>query len=316
MSFSIKTAVVEDGPVLRIQTPAAFWIKRGAVLALLVPALLVLLTGLFALLEVLQGEEPGVLTMVVGAGSGALSFLCVAVGGVHVVRAGPRSAASLVELDVEHGVLRSLAEGEHPLAAVRGLELRKTSPLLKWHEITATLHESPQEDGNPYRPPKAGKVRLIGNINEFELKGARELLADLAGRLGVESTDNSSVLLGGGGTKGKPAYGLAYIPVQGIFLLVSVGLLIFKRDDPAAQFHARQSLAFFPLELAALFLAAMLTAPFMFITDEPHPAAMALMALALMVVAIGRLVVRFVAAYRAFHGRAWVIPGMGWLTRR
>lgn len=322
MSFSVRAALTVDDRVLRLQTPASFWWKRGAVLAVGVPVLLTILVALVALLDTIEVGEPSGLTLIAAAGSALLGGICMLVGGVHVLRAGPKSRASLVEIDLDQGIITSAAEGTHPLSAVRGLELHQPNPVLKWHAITARLHAGPQaEDGDPYRPPASGSVQLLGQINELELGAARELMETVAGHLGgLPAADKSSSLLGGGGSTGEKlgrlGHALAYVPVQGIFLIASIVLLVARRKDPVAQFHARQSLAFLPFELAALFGGILVTVPFMFIGDEPHPAAAVLMGLVLLPIALGRLGLRFYAAWKAHKGACWVIPGMGWLSRR
>lgn len=222
MSFSARQALTEQDGLLVLQTPRAFWVKRGLVLLLLVPGLLVVLIGLIALLEVIAAEGPGLLTAAVGALTVLLGGPCVLVGGLHLLRAGPRAAASRVEIDRAQGELRPMTGPAVPLAAVQELELVQTRPLQKWHHIAARtgVAEASGEAG-PYRPPRqAQPVVLLGNLNELELGAARSLLRDLGARLDLPVHDRSSRLMGGGGKGGAGLpdapggllYAAAYLP--------------------------------------------------------------------------------------------------------
>lgn len=328
MSFSVRTALTVDDHILRLQTPPSFWYKRGAVVGLLVPALLLLLVVLVALLDFIEVGAPSVLTAIAAGAGGLLSGIFVLWGAVHIIRAGARSEASLVELDLQAGTITSAAEGTHPIAAVTALELHQPRVWQKWHAISACLSHGPVEDhGDPYRAPADERVVLLGNINELEVGKANELMGTLSGHLGdIPIVDKSSGLLGGGGSAAVPGdtkarigrlgHALAYLPVQGIFLIASVVLLVARRNDPVAQFHARQSLALLPLEIAALLLGIVVTVPFMLIPKDPSPLTMIPMLLVLLPIALGRLGLRLYAGWRAHKGECWVIPGIGWLSRR
>ncbi len=317
MSFSATDALTVDGRRLVLQTPRGFFAKRAAALGLLVPVLLTVIVGLVALLETVEGAGPGAATLVVAAVCALVGLGSGLAGAFTLVRAGPRSDASRVVIDLEAATLDSARDGRVPLSAVQGLVLHQPNRLTKWHCISATLAAGPRaEDGDPYRPPASGRVALVGHLTEWELTQARALLATLGDHLGVPTTDDSGGIFGKGSGKGGTAHALAYLPVQGIFLVASLFLLLARRGEPLSQFHARQSLAFLPVELVALFGTTLVTAPLLFVTDEPHPVAGVVMGLAIGTVAIGRLVLRFVAAWKAHKGEAWVIPGMGWLVRR
>ena len=327
MSPGLKGVLTEEGDILRLQTPSRFWLMRGLVLLLVVPALLMLLVGLLALLELLDTGEPGPLTFGSAVVLGLLCLPSAAVGAVHLLRAGPRSAASRVEIDLAARQIRPTEGAAVPLDRVRSLVLHKPQPLLKWLAIEAEVGEPVAETGNPYQPPRGSRLRLLGEISEFDSGRAFRFTEELAGRLGVPAEDRSPSLLGGGGAsgkgKGRLGHALAYLPFQGIFLIASIFLLVARRDDPVARFHAKQSLVMFPLEMLAIFGAFALSMPFLFLgeltgsgSNEPHPVGIAIVLVLVIGVALGRLGLRLMAMSKAWRGEAWVIPIVGLISRR
>lgn len=325
MSFGLPHAIDDQGDRIVLQTPASWWRRRGLVLGVAVPGLLVVLVGLFGLLDLLQ--EAGGLLVGVAAGVCALVLVpSVLVGAVQLATASRNSARTRVEIDLQQREITTANEERVALDTVRSLALVKSNPLLKWMSIVAVTGGGPEAE-SPYRPPREQQVVLLGNLNELEVGKARVAMAELADRLGVSHSDRSPVLLGGGGRsgagKGTLVHGLAYLPVQGIFLFASLFLLIARRDDAVARFHARQSLAFFAVELVVIVGGVIASLPLWFGAslledqmDDPYLPVAILTGLVLLVVTFARLGLRLYAGWRATQGEAWVIPGVGWLSRR
>ncbi len=333
MLFGLKGALDDRGASLILQTPRAFWVVRGLVLALLVPLLLIFLVGLLAGVDILAvgAEEPGVFT-----GLGALLFFGVGgpsflVGALHLLRSSSRSAQSRVEIDLEAREIRPTGGPAVPFDQLRGLVLRKPNPLLKWVAIEADLGgaaTAAADDPSPYRAPRGGaSLRLLGNLNELELGGARKLMQQLADRMGVEAMDRSPSLLGGGGESGAGAgrigHAATYFPLQGIFFFASLFFLFARKDDPVGQFHARQSLTLLVFEMVAIFGTIIVAVPFLFLGEilgkgdgEPHPVGLGILVVGLLGVTGLRMMLRFVATYKAWRGKSWLMPGVGRISAR
>lgn len=320
-----RHALVEDGPVLRLQTPVRHYHFRAATLGLLLPFLLGLLVVLVALLELLEVGSVGPLTAVVGGiavlGTGvALPF---AVG--MAVMAPRLSARSAVVIDRTTRTITP-REGEAvSLDRVVGLSLRKPTAMLKWLQIQADIEEAPSTVDSPYRAPASRSVVLVSRINELEAEAGRQLMAELGERLGVEVSDRTSSLMGGGGATGtaggRGGHALAYVPVQGIFLFASIFLLVARRGDARATFHARQSLLMLAAEAAIIVVVCIVGLPLLFLSEltggtGPHPAGIAVLLVGLLPFTMVRLVGRFYAAWRAWKGELWLVPVLGRISRR
>ncbi len=318
-------ALSEEGPLLILQTPKVHYFTRAVVLGLLVPVLLVVLVGLVALLDLLQTGEVGGLTYVVGVLAGGLAALCIPWAMGMALMAPTLSRRTRVVVDREAGVIHPRSGDPIPLAAVTGLSLRKPNALLKWMSIMADLHDAPSSEESPYRAPATRSVELVSRINELEAEAGRKLMEDIARRMNVGASDRTSSLLGGGGATGhsggRAAHALAYLPVQGVFLFASAFLLIARRGDPRATFHAKQSLTMLLFEVLVIFVVCVIGIPLMMLSEltgghGPHPAGIAVLLLGLIPFSLARLGGRFYAAWKAWKGELWVVPVVGAVSRR
>ena len=318
-------ALHEEGHQLILRTPVRHYLVRAATLGLLLPVLFAILTGLVALLELLEVGEPGLLTMGAGIFGAACSAVAVPFAAGMAVMAPRLSARSQVVIDQAARVLHPWDGEPVPLDAVVGLSLRKPNPMLKWLVIEADLAAPPSTDPSPYRVPAVRSVALVSRINELEAEAARLLMADIGRRLDLETADRTSSFLGGGGLTGRAAgrgaHALAYIPVQGIFLFASLFLLVSRRGDPRAMFHAKQSLLLLAVEMVVIVGSVAVSIPLFVVGEamgaEPplHPGIIGLLG-TLIPVMLLRVVARFYAAWRAWHGDLWLVPLVGRVSKR
>jgi len=209
---------------------------------------------------------------------------------------------------------------------VASLSLRKPNAMLKWMNIEADLHAAtPHDDPSPYRAPRHNAVVLVQRINELEAEPARKLMETLGSRLDLPTADRSSSLLGGGGAsgtaRGRGAHAAAYVPVQGIFLLASIFLLIARRGDPRAMFHARQSMLLLAFEVAWVVGVVAIGVPLMLLSEltggeGPHPVGIVFIVVGMLPFLFMRIGFRFYGAWRAWKGDAWLVPVVGRISRR
>lgn len=189
---------------------------------------------------------------------------------------------------------RRIAPGE-----LTALRIGQPQPLMKWQGIlgrTAT-----------------GEVTILGRVppsRRRELVAVGQWLAQAQGLpLQVAPIEL--------GMPAPTAAAFCYMPLQGIWLVVSAAALVFSKD-PRVRFAAKQSLAFYLLTGVALVaLILPVVGLVALLPRDIGPAVGGALAL-LVAVPLGllRIVVGGVAAWRAYQDRPWVIPGMGWLSRR
>lgn len=109
-----------------------------------------------------------------------------------------------------------------------------------------------------------------------------------------------------------------YFPIQGIWLIASIISLIFSKD-PKVRFAAKQSLAFYLLSGLLVVLWGATIGGFAVIISEAtrQREIAAVFAIVLIVVpALARIILGVMATFKAYFGKVWVIPGMGWIVRR
>jgi len=318
-------ALREEGHTLVLSVPTRHYFVRAGTLGLLVPFLLFVLVGLFAALELLEVGELGGLTYVMLAVASVGSAIAVPFALVMAIRAPGLSKKSQVVVDLQERVIHPREGDPIPLDRVAGLSLRKPNAMLKWMSIQADITDAPSEDSSPYRPPAVRSIDLVSRINELEAEAGRVLMADIGRRLNLETTDRTSSLLGGGGADGqaagRTAHALAYVPVQGIFFFASAFLLIARRGDPRAMFHAMQSMLVLAFEMGVILVVALFGGGLVLASEAsggalPHAVGLVVLGVGLVPFTALRLVGRFYAAWRAWKGDTWLVPVVGRISRR
>lgn len=286
-----------DG-ALELQVPRAQLLKQAAAQVLLTP--LVAASVGFLLADGV--DELGVLLAV----TGLLATIGVAWGALGIARSGGVSAASRVVLDLEAGEVRH-PEGRVATADVRALVVRQGSALTKWLVLEARLGPTAPAVAGPYAPPSTRSIVLLGKVPPALGPDLAALARDLGAKLGIEARAEGGVDRAGplGMTPGTVAM-LCYLPVQGIFLVASIGVLVVARD-PILRFHARQSLVLFAIELAVIVAAAVLGATAAVVSPE---LGVVVMGLLLLGAVMGRLVVRLIASFKASRLEPFVVPGL------
>jgi uncharacterized membrane protein len=316
-----EAELTEEGPLLRLRTRPAHWLRRGAVLGLVVPALLAMVLVLLIIVDLIDrlrlgdGTIIGVALFVLVGGPSALW------GAVMALGAQGRSRRSVVEVDLAGGVVRPTGAPARPLSAVRALRLHKPNSLLAWLAVDALLVDDQVRPVGPYQAPGLTlPLRLWGDIPEQRGAEALALAGQLAERLGVPVEDGRGAFDRGldAGKRGRSWHTAAYVPMQGIFLFASALILLTRKDDAVGRFHARQSLSLLVVESVAIVGVVIVGAPLMFLPGgrDPHPVGVAVLVGGLLIVTMARLVLRFYAAWRAWRGDLWLLPVLGRLTRR
>jgi uncharacterized membrane protein len=317
----LEAELTEDGPLLRLRTRPAHWLRRGAVLGLFVPALLAVVLVLLIIVDLIDRLRLGdgtivglVLSVLVGGPS-------VLWGAVLALSAQGRSQRSVVEIDLAAGLLRPTGAPARPLSAVRALRLHKPNSLVAWLAVDALLVDDQPRLAGPYQPPTlTTPVRLWGDIPEQKGAEALALVGQLAARLGVPLEDGRSAFDRGldAGSRGRTWHTAAYVPLQGIFLFASALILLTRKDDAVGRFHARQSLTLLVVETIAIIGVIIVGATLMFLPGgrDPHPLGVAVLVGGLLLITGLRLVLRVYAAWRAWRGDLWLLPVLGRLTRR
>jgi uncharacterized membrane protein len=287
-----------DGP--RLQADPGDFIKHGVLVAFLLPVAVALLAGLM-LAAVYQPRAP-MAANVVGVCalcSGGFFFGL----GVLMAAAGPWRAGKQWAL-VRDGTL-VLPDGDVlSRGALSALIVDKPNSLMKWWAISAQLTSGERHV-------------LIGKLPPTRVPLVRAAAAEAAALLAIPLNDEQAAVVSKLGVSRNDLASLCYLPIEGIGLVVSLGCLVFSKDS-YLRFCARQSLSFFVGSgclVAVVVVVAML--PVVLLPERiGGPIAGVLVLLLVLPLTIARLVMMLVAGWRARRGRLWVIPGMGWLSRR
>jgi uncharacterized membrane protein len=270
---------------------------------LLLPPLVVLLGVLVALMLGLRADQTTA-WVVLGAFVALGCLVPILIGGVQVATAGIRSRRSTVLLDSGRRTIER--NGVHLLAwaDVAAVYAHKPNAATKWWAISV-------------RTGVGDSVMLLGRLPPSRSKAIQAAAAEVARELDVE-VDTPPELTGAtGGLSPHTAGALCYLPFQGIFLLASVWFGLFSQNR-FVKFCAYQSLLQFVVAMVLLVPVlggcALMVAVF---EDQLHPGLLgAGMALLLVPYQIWRVGTRLVACWRAYKGRAWVMPWLGFVIRR
>ena len=319
-------SLTEEGHQIVLQTPGLHHRLRGAILGCLVPVLLGVSVCLVAVLEILQVSDPGMITAGVAVFASLVAMVSVPWGLVTALRAPALARQTRVVIDLERRVIEPSGNApEVPLSSVVGVSLRKPQALLQWMTIEADLVSVlPGDDPSPYRAPRSRSVVLLQRISGLEADSAHEMMVQLGQRLDLPVCSQSEppwVGSGQGNGRGKISHVAAYVPVQGLFFIVSLFLLIGRRGEPRAMFHARQSLLLLVLEFVWVVGVALVSIPLMLLSEVfggngPHPAGVVFLTAGLVVFLVVRLGIRFYAAWRTWKGDTWLVPFVALISKR
>lgn len=286
--------------------PRKALLKQAALQGLLLPVLLLIV--FVALVLVVEGDPTGSLCSAMGCGLLALVGMGQAtVGGLRSKGIAERSA---VTVSVSEGQLMH-ADGAASTDGVQELVLRQANSWQKWLAIDAVMAPNAAADGPFAAPGKASGWRLLARIPPGLGPEAAETLGVLGDALGVPvrvegGVNRGSVLGMGPGTTAV----FCYMPIQGLFLLVSVAVLLVSRDAEL-RFHAKQSLVLFIVEILAFVGCGVAGGVVALVSTD---AAIVVGGLLLVAVALLRLGVRIVCCFKAQKVSPFRIPGIGRLV--
>lgn len=316
----LAEALDERGDVLVLRTPVGFYRKRGVTFLLAIPFLAVVFGGLcaggIADGSGLSNDELNIMLAVLSVPVLAVAGAGFLAGVITLVRAPGKSEASTVRVDLGRRVLERGGQSVS-LSEFSSLELVQPSKVLKWRSIRACRPASSEQSDNPYASSsRAEPMVLLENIEPLQGEAAGALLRYLGERMELQvraapGMDKSA--LGGLGGSSNHAAMLCYLPVQGIWLIASLGMLVFSKE-PLVRFHAKQSLLMGAAHIGlAIAMVAGGAIGFEVLGSDAVGAVLMLLPLLPMMLLI---VLRFVGAYKGHKGAWWVCPGLGWLTRR
>jgi uncharacterized membrane protein len=311
--FPLRTRT-EGACAIIVEAAPSHYVKRGLVGGLLLPPLLLLL-GLFVAVGMPEDHAD-----VVFAACAALGGVALVAGLGMVMAAGPLSRRSRVRFDAERGVVVRERDGlAVALRDVAGVVTRPRGGLdgtLGQLELVAV-----RRDGAvllPLSGPIAGKyaadahaiARAIDTFFGVVPAAGPAPYREPMGALQPAGPQVSTL-----GMKPNVAAGLCYLPVQGIFVVVSIVALV-KSRDPVVRFAAKQSLLH--LLFATVVGVVVLGASGAAVAVLPDASPLRVPAIVLMCVLAGAFFVWHVTAYivacvRAFRGRVWVMPWLRWL---
>jgi len=287
-----------------LRNPPRDFVVQGLLVLMLLPVLTILLGVLVALMLGLQADQTaGWIAIGAFVGLGCLTW--VLLGGGQILTAGFRSRRSTILLDSGRRTIER--NGVHLLdwADVAAVYAHKPSAATKWWAISV-------------RTGVGESVLLVKRLPPSRSKTIQAAAAEVARLLDAEL--EAPPELTGATTLGLSPHAsgaLCYLPFQGIFLMASVWFALFSQNR-FAKFCAYQSLLQFVL--AMVLLVPVLGACALMVVlleDRVHPGLLgAGMAMLLVPYQIWRVTTRIVACWRAFKGRAWVMPWLGFVTRR
>jgi len=287
--------VTAQGATLR--QPTRDYLVQAAAVAVLLPVLVVLVFALFGLMLDLRGRAVDVL----GGLTCLLSGMTLALGLGLAALAPLRSGWSRVELSVDGGSVRLPRGRRLEPGQVTRIRAGHLSPLFKWRGIVA---ETSAGDVVIVRGLPPGRARAWGAVARW--------LGE-AWQVPVQAEDPASLALGMGPREQAMA---CYLPLQGIWILASILVLIFSKDA-FARFAARQSLVFFAISSVVLVVMVVCGAGIGIGLEQVHRGLGVIpMLLFILPPVLIRLGLMLAALFQARRGRAWIIPGMGFLVRR
>ncbi len=275
----------------RLAVPARDFRVQALLVLILLPVLWFLIGLLLAL-----ASEGGPLLAVGGGLACALTALTTPIGLLMMALAGRSSRKTEVRL--QDGVFR-LANGRTlPVGEVRSLRLGQPSPMMKWLGLLART--------------ETGEVLILGRLPPSRSDSHEALGGWLAQALGVPLQVDVRVL----GMSPKGAAAFCYMPFQGIWLIFSIAAL-FTAREPAVRFAAKQSLLYYLLSGGLLLLCFLPLIPLVALLPQDVGPAIGGAGVLFVVVplAMVRLFIGTVAAWKAWKGDSWVIPGLGFLVR-
>lgn len=285
--------IVFDGSDAVLSVPA----RDFRLQALLVIFLLPVAWGAIGLLVALGGAEADAAAL--GGGLFCLfTALTTPLGLVQLALASRRARKTRLRVGADRSLVlangRRLGPGE-----LRSLRLGQQSPLLKWMGILGRTDK--------------GELLLLGRLPPSRRDAVGAVTLWLGEALGVPAEVAPATL----GMSPEKAAGFCYFPIQGIWLIFSLLALVASKDA-RVRFAAKQSLVYYSLSGILLVACLLPLIPVVALLPEDVGPAIGGLGLFFLVIPLGflRLGLGLLASWRAFQGRSWVIPGLGWITRR
>ncbi len=286
----------QDGDDVVLSVPLRDLRMQALLIIFLLP---VAWLGIGFLVALGTGEEAGV---VVGGALACLATAASTMAGLVMLLLAPRKArASIVRLRADRSFL--LAGGAVlPAGQVQALRVGQPNPLMKWIGLIARTPTGDRTIIGRLPPSKGAMVTALGEY----VGQALDMPVDTgAARTGL-------------GMSPQATAAFCYIPLQGLWLIASLFCLVLAKD-PQVRFAARQSLAYYTLTGLGLVLVLVPFLPFLALSspdDRLQPLLAVVLVLVLGGLALLRLGVGVLATWKAWKGESWVIPGLGWLSRR
>lgn len=236
----------------------------------------------------MSGEDAILLLLILGS----LSVLAVLAGLVMIGASAWSASQHRVTADLTAGAVWSGAGVRVPLGELRGLRFE---PGVLTCRLVAV-----KTDGDELALVKAGSG-VAGSLESAATRLAAFVERPLVGPSPMN----------GRGANDRLFAACCYLPLQGVFLIASVAALVSSRSD-YVRFAARQSLLHLAAVIVTVGLALVGCGPVVAFTEGTlQLVAAVLLGLVLTAVAVGNLVVRVIATYRAYRGTQWVFP---WLV--
>lgn len=306
--------VWENGTLI-VRAPASAYRRRGVIAVTLAPLVMGLLIPL--LLSVGDPEEPIVLLLV---GVCALTLLGSLLAGIFLLSfAGAWSARSTWAFrrvqapDGSVDVLLSRPRGGLPRRLAPGSYVTAVGGMAGVYRLV--LNDAGGD-----------RLNLANQLNERYRAELDRAILEINGVLGATPTpalDPGSAALPGSESGGTITPGerslamLCYLPVQGVFLLASIGCLVASRSRYARS-AAKQSLLQFALSILVLGgILGLFGVPTALLDGSPaQPVFAAVLGLALFGHLGWNLGAHVYACIRFYQGRPWVMPWLRPLARR
>lgn len=295
LSADVAAYLQPDGDGAVLAVPVRDFRVQAVLVLVLLPVVWALLALLFAL--ALPPDAAAVLGGALVCLGTAFSTLA---GGVMLLRARGQSERSRVHVGADRSVRLAGGQVLRP-DMVYGLRVRQPNPMMKWIGILAFNGES--------------EVLILGRLPPSR-GPAVEALAQWLGQVLDAPVDARAARTGLGMAPSSMA-AFCYAPIQGLWLVFSLFAVVLAKD-PLVRFSARQSLAYYLLSGIALVavIVPLAAVAALLPSDDARGVAAVLLILVLLPLVFARLGLGLYAMFRAYKGEPWVIPGLGWLTRR